>query len=205
MNKSLICQCDIKINDIKYQIENYNCGKSRPIISYPNNKSKSNLNSPKNTQAFKLENNEDSEGEDVSIGNNFFIWEKIDLENCQPEKLNELDKMYKDKIEFLENKLKKINEKLDNSNVDNYQDTQANNQIIHNNYVGNINPVIEEYESPSSSPRKTNFESNIKVVNITRVSTKKNTDGKEEKKGSSKLPPSKLPPKVVKQSKRIIK
>jgi len=73
MINNQICQCDIKINDIKYQIENYNCGKSRPIISYPNNKSKSNLNSPKNTQAFKLENNEDSEGEDVSIGNNFLI------------------------------------------------------------------------------------------------------------------------------------
>ncbi len=97
------------------------------------------------------------------------------------------------------------NEKLDNSNVENYQATQANNQIIHNNYVGNANPVIEEYESPSSSPRKINFESNIKVVNLSRVSAKKNTDGKEEKKGSSKLPPSKLPPKVVKQSKRILK
>ena len=62
-----ICGCEIKINDLKFQIENFSINKSQVVISTSN--CRSILNSPKNGQIFKkyVENNEESEEESIGI------------------------------------------------------------------------------------------------------------------------------------------
>ena len=62
-----ICQCEIRISDLKYQIESNNCSKSRPTFT-SNTKSKSNIYSPI-LITKKTEDNYESNGDNHSLGN----------------------------------------------------------------------------------------------------------------------------------------